>query len=252
MNNLDEGSVFVISDSGVNRINTHTLQLITKGISLANMLKKQLIFIYVGDRYENEIRKLAGYPIDRIVVIPKKNDVLTDEQYRDIYIECIKRFSPELILMCASIMSRAIASQVATLLNAGLTAECTQISVNNDEVIFTRPVSSSQLLANIGVKDTHIKICTVKKNVFDSKISKGHNQPEVCVFNLNIENDTNKTILESQANRNRERDLEKARIIVAGGRGLGQEGFVLLKEFAKNINASVGGTRVAVENGWIN
>lgn len=251
MENQHKGSIFVISDSGVDRINIHTFQLLKKGIDLAITLKKQLIFIYVGDRYEDEILKLAGYPIDKVVVIPAKNDNLSDEQYRDIYIECISRFCPEIILMCASIVSRAIASQVATLLDTGLTAECTEISVNNDEVIFTRPVGCAQFLANIGVKDTNIKMCTVKKNVFDCNISKGSYLPEVCVFDLDVKRDTNKVIIESLFIGNRDGELEKAKIIVAGGRGLGEKGFALLKEFARNINAAVGGTRVAVENGWI-
>ena len=47
-------------------------------------------------------------------------------------------------------------------------------------------------------------------------------------------------------------DLSEAELIVSGGRGLGnQEGFRSMAELAKLLKASVGGTRVAVDNGWI-
>lgn len=47
-------------------------------------------------------------------------------------------------------------------------------------------------------------------------------------------------------------DLASAKIVIAGGRGLGgEEGFGILFDLAEAIGAEVGGTRVAVEEGWI-
>jgi electron transfer flavoprotein alpha subunit len=47
-------------------------------------------------------------------------------------------------------------------------------------------------------------------------------------------------------------NLQDAKVIVAGGRGLGSEkGFKLLQELAKVIGGEVAGTRVTIENGWL-
>jgi electron transfer flavoprotein alpha subunit len=47
-------------------------------------------------------------------------------------------------------------------------------------------------------------------------------------------------------------NLEEARIIVSGGRGVGSaEGFNVIKELADVLGGEVGGSRVAVEKGWI-
>jgi len=47
-------------------------------------------------------------------------------------------------------------------------------------------------------------------------------------------------------------DLGKAKIIVAGGRGVGDvEGFKILEDLAEVLGGEVAGTRVAVEEGWI-
>jgi len=46
--------------------------------------------------------------------------------------------------------------------------------------------------------------------------------------------------------------LEDAEIIVSGGRGMGgPEGFNELKELGRLLQGAIGGSRVAVDNGWI-
>jgi len=47
-------------------------------------------------------------------------------------------------------------------------------------------------------------------------------------------------------------ELEAAERIVAGGRGVGQSGFVHIASFARLLGAAVGATRVATDRGWIN
>jgi electron transfer flavoprotein alpha subunit len=47
-------------------------------------------------------------------------------------------------------------------------------------------------------------------------------------------------------------NLEEAKIIVAGGRGVGsKENFKIIEDLAAVLNAEVGGSRVAVELDWI-
>jgi len=46
--------------------------------------------------------------------------------------------------------------------------------------------------------------------------------------------------------------IEEARIIVAGGRGVGgEEGFKLVRDIAEALGGAVGATRAAVDSGWI-
>src|SRR5579863_4884043 len=46
-------------------------------------------------------------------------------------------------------------------------------------------------------------------------------------------------------------ELEAAERIVAGGRGMGREGFAQVASFARLLSAAVGATRVATDRGWV-
>jgi electron transfer flavoprotein alpha subunit len=46
-------------------------------------------------------------------------------------------------------------------------------------------------------------------------------------------------------------ELDAAERIVAGGRGIGREGFNNVAAFARLLGAAVGATRVAADRGWI-
>ncbi len=46
-------------------------------------------------------------------------------------------------------------------------------------------------------------------------------------------------------------ELEEAERIVAGGRGIGREGFAHVAAFARLLGAAVGATRVATDRGWV-
>ena len=46
-------------------------------------------------------------------------------------------------------------------------------------------------------------------------------------------------------------ELDVAERIIAGGRGVGQEGFATIASFAHRLDAAVGATRVATDLGWV-
>ena len=46
-------------------------------------------------------------------------------------------------------------------------------------------------------------------------------------------------------------ELDAAERIIAGGRGIGQEGFTTIASFARLLDAAVGATRVATDLGWV-
>ena len=66
------------------------------------------------------------------------------------------------------------------------------------------------------------------------------------------ENEIGTKVLELLREKKKRANLSEAKVIVAGGRGVGDaEGFKILEELAAVLGGEMAGTRVAVEEGWI-
>jgi electron transfer flavoprotein alpha subunit len=76
---------------------------------------------------------------------------------------------------------------------------------------------------------------------------------EVIEIPVKLSDDEIKTkILEIVKEAKKRVNLEEASIIVSGGRGVGgKDGFKIIRELAEVLGGEVGGSRVAVEKGWI-
>jgi electron transfer flavoprotein alpha subunit len=67
-----------------------------------------------------------------------------------------------------------------------------------------------------------------------------------------LEKEIGTAVLEKVREEKKRVNLSEARVIVAGGRGVGDaRGFKVLEALASELGGEVAGTRVAVEEGWI-
>lgn len=86
-----------------------------------------------------------------------------------------------------------------------------------------------------------------KNNISGEKLSILRLAPEISAFSTT----RSITQIEIEAPVPEQVELDVAERIVAGGRGVGQEGFTAIAKFAKLLGAAVGATRVATDRGWV-
>lgn len=174
------------------------------------------------------------------------------ELYSKTALDIIKEINPDIILIGATTQGRDLAPRISSALHTGLTADCIELDINEkSQLAATRPTFGGKLMATILCK-TLPQMATVRPKVFrplseniikDTKFI--YKKPEIDDVKRKVEfiefiKNTNSSINE----------LDSAEIIVAGGKGMKNEaGFELLKEFAKNIGATLGATRGAVDMG---
>lgn len=170
--------------------------------SAAPVSKSELrhdIWICMADDYEfYEISRMAA-PLGSIVRI--------DSDDKDEIVNLAQQKTPWAILFPANMQCRLAAPWVASKLKTGITADCTDLFADGDNLIARRPAFSGAILADI-VCDTRPQIATVRVPDCDSKI------------------------------------------IFAGGRGLGKEGFEIMRAAASKFGAEIGATRAAVDSGY--
>ncbi len=241
-----------------NNITPVVLELANKANELSQKLDNQeVIALIIGERmnYDGIVEKLSNAGFDKVII--SSDDVLKDystQYYSEIAVNIINQIKPSIVLIGATTQGRDLAPRISSRLATGLTADCTMLDINEKgQLAATRPTFGGNLMATILCK-TFPQMASVRPNVFempkhpikkDTKVE--YNWVDVHNLDKKIE------LIDFQENKQiSDVQLNEAEIIVAGGKGMkSEEGFKMLEELAKLLNASVGASRGAVDSGWV-
>ncbi|HZS80439.1 MAG TPA: FAD-binding protein [Herbaspirillum sp.] len=113
---------------------------------------------------------------------------------------------------------------------------------------FERPIYAGNAIATVQSTDG-IKVITVRATGFDAAAGGGN----ATVESITAVADTGKSSFVSREMARSDRpELTAARIVVAGGRGMGSsENFKILEALADKLNAAMGASRAAVDAGYV-
>jgi electron transfer flavoprotein alpha subunit len=114
---------------------------------------------------------------------------------------------------------------------------------------FVRPVYAGNAFATVKSSDK-VKVMTIRTTAFDAAPAEGGN---ATVENIAGAGDSGLTVFAGQELTKSERpELTAARIVVSGGRGMGNgDNFKLIEAVADKLNAAVGASRAAVDAGFV-
>lgn len=229
-------------------------QLLGESRRLADKLEVPLLALIIGHQVHHLAEEAIAYGADRVYVSdsPELKDYRT-RPYSSVCLHVLREYKPEIVLMGATYTGRDLAGAIATHLPTGLTADSTQLDVNEERLLMaSRPAFSEKLLATILCKQFKPQMATVRAGVFEALPRDNSRKGEIIEVPPQMKpEDIATQVLEFVAEASRV-NLEDAEVIVAGGRGVGgAAGFQLLKELADELGGVVGASRVAVELGWI-
>lgn len=191
--------------------------------------------------------------IDKVYVFEdEKFENYDTEFYSKTAVDLIREIKPEIMLIGATAQGRDLAPRISSALQTGLTADCTDLDINEKgQLAATRPTFGGQLMATILCKKFP-QMATVRPKVFKPMSENAVKDTEIIYKKADIENIEQKVKLIDfvktvQSNIN---ELDSAEVIIAGGRGAAtDEGFKLIKELADTLNGTIGASRAAVEIG---
>ena len=149
------------------------------------------------------------------------------------------------VLAPASSYGKNILPRVAALLDAAQVSDI--ISVESADT-FTRPIYAGNAIAIVQSAD-RIKVITVRTTAFDPAAATGGS---AAVEKLQAVADTGAaTFVGREVAKSDRPELQGAKIVVSGGRGMGSaENFKLLEPLADKLNAALGASRAAVDAGF--
>lgn len=256
---LDHASwsgVWVYSEFRRGSLAPVSLELLGAGRKLADSRKVPLSAVLIGCDTDAAVGQLIGHGAD---IIYRADDPalvhFTDEAYGAILTKLIRHHRPEIVLAGATAIGRSFIPGVANILDAGLTADCTQLAIREEDgaLLQTRPAFGGNIMATIVCPDSRPQMATVRPKVMAALPFDGNRQGQVVEVKADEgELNTRVRFLESVVSERDDVNIQEADILVAGGRGLDNvEGFALMRDLADSLGGAVAATRAAVDAGWI-
>jgi electron transfer flavoprotein alpha subunit len=176
-----------------------------------------------------------------------------DDAYAKVVVELVRQKKPEVLLAGATTIGRSFIPRVAASLQTGLTADCTELDVNEEGLLLqTRPAFGGNVMATIICPNKRPQMATVRPKVMKPLKRPDHQGEIVPVSVPGACLESRIEVLEVIPEKDQTAKLTEADVIVSGGRGLQKpENFALVEELAQLFKGAVGSSRGAVEEGWI-
>ncbi len=249
--------VFIEYEHG--HIHPVSLELLGEGRKLADKLGAELAGVALGADAE-ELGHVAAtcWEHGADLVYRIADPVLThyrNEPYTKALTDLVNTFKPEIVLLGATTLGRDLAGSVATTLLTGLTADCTELAIDDERSLAaTRPTFGGSLLCTIHTLNFRPQMATVRPRVMAMPEAQLGRLGRIVDHALDMrEEDVITKVLQFVADRETNKaQLSYADAVVAGGLGLkSPENFQLVKDLAAVIGAEYGGSRPLVQKGWI-
>jgi electron transfer flavoprotein alpha subunit len=252
----DWSGVWVFAEAAGNALAPVALELLREAVELAAMLEEPVSAVLIGSGVADLAKECAAHGASRVYVVEDTalaNNLI--EPMTRVLVDIIAKEKPAVLLAGATVLGRTLMPAVAAVLETGLTADCTALSVDPETRLLkqTRPTFGGNLMATIVCPERRPQMATVRPHVFKKGEPDYSKTAEIipvkvdpALFNSKI------TFIDKHTEIAAGEKLEDAEVIVAGGRGLGKpENFEILNDLAKLFHGAVGASRPPVDEGWL-
>ncbi len=239
-----------------------SLELLGKARDLAGKLKVPVGAILLGDGVKGLCDRLFHHGADKVYLSESAEfKDFRSLPYAHAVSKLIKEREPQIVLFGATTTGRDMAPRVASELRVGLTADCTNLKIGDyekkdasykDILYQIRPAFGGNIIATIVSPDHRPQMATVREGVMKMMSPDASRKGEIVEVKAELPKEVLAARVLKRMQEEKSVDLKGAQIIVAGGMGLGsKENFKLVKDLAHALGATVGGSRAAVDAGFI-
>ncbi|MDO4614523.1 MAG: electron transfer flavoprotein subunit alpha/FixB family protein, partial [Lachnospiraceae bacterium] len=263
----DYKGVFIFAQQVDNKLSNIALELLGKARDLAQDIdEKKVTAVLIGSEVGPLADELAQYGADRVIVVddPELKDYRT-EPYTHALASVINEFKPEVMLVGATAIGRDLGPRTSARVHTGLTADCTQLDIGDfpliakpgqeqkhKQLLMTRPAFGGNTIATIACPDYRPQMATVRPGVMQKIAPIADAKAEVINYNPGFTPDSRYVTIEKIVKEISDvADIQDAKILVSGGRGVGSpENFAILEDLAEAIGGTVSCSRAVVDSGW--
>ncbi len=246
--------VYVYAEQRDGQILKVAFELLGAGKSLADDLGGDLHAILLGSGIKDQAQQLISYGAQDVVIVdaPELEEYAL-EPYTTAMAKVLEETAPEIVLFGATAIGRDLAPRLAARVHTGLTADCTvlQIDPETKNLLMTRPAYGGNLLATIICPEYRPQMATVRPGVMQPLEKDASRTGTTREITVDFTGTDTVEILEVHKEKKNIADITAAKVIVAGGRGMGgKQNFEKLQTLADSLGGAVAASRAAVEAGW--
>lgn len=259
-----QGEVWIFAEQEGGKLSDVPLELISKGRELAEKLSVPLAAVLLGEGVAPLAEKLIAHGAGKVYLV---EDALLGRYQAATYSRAIcnliEQHKPQVCLYGATAIGRDLAPTVASAMWCGLTADCTDLQIGDHtepgskeehkNLLFQiRPAFGGNIIATIVNPRRWPQMATVREGVMPMSEPDAKRSGDIVTCEAGLDGlDPPLEIIETHR-REKAVNLKAARIIVAGGAGVGsRDNFRLIRELASCLGAAVGGSRAAVDLGFV-
>lgn len=259
-----QGEVWVFAEQEDGSLHDVALELCGKARQLADRLGVKVGAVLPGWKVEGLCGRLVAQGADKVYLVddPRLAHFQT-APYARALCTLIQKHRPQILLYGATPLGRDLAPRVASAMRAGMTADCTDLEISDvtdpktktlhqNLLLQIRPAFGGNIIATIVNFDQWPQMATVREGVMPLLPPDHARQGQVIREQVEIDDALLAVKLIQRQIEPRKVNLKGARVIVAGGGGVGsRENFKLIHELAGVIGGAVGASRAAVDGGYI-
>ena len=202
--------------------------------------------VVLGSGVEDAAAELAQYGAAKIWVAD--DAALADytvDGYTNALADIIGQVNPGVVLLGATTQGKELAARLSARLDAALATDCVALGMEGDQVVATRPMYGGKVLAEVALSGAPA-IVALRPNVVTATAVPGAGAVEKVAANVGQV----RTQVKGKQLESGKIDLTEAEVVVSGGRGMGGADYSAIEALADVLNAAVGASRSAVDEGW--
>jgi electron transfer flavoprotein alpha subunit len=239
--------VYALHDDEGN-FNKNSLGALSEAAKLAGELGTEAAAVVVGDVADEAAAGLGKFGVSKVYRAKEAPEGLA-QPIVDVMAKVIQDNDFDYALFGGGLLGFEIGAGLTARLNAGVTMEVTQVNVQDGKLVAERPILQDSQIADVGYVDKP-GIIIGRLNAFDTNEGDGTAEVEDVQVELS-EWSTKARMVTRGEQRGADVNIEDAKILVGGGRGLGKkENFDLAEQLADSMGGAVAATRAVVDAGW--
>ena len=282
-NLADFSGVWVFCEQRQGKLQPTVLELMSEGRKLADDMGVELCGLLLGKDVDGMAKELGAYGADKVYIADSPLlETYTTDAYAKVICDTVMEKKPEIMLIAATNIGRDLGPRCAARLHTGLTADCTHLDVDVEKYAaflkeastlpeaqidaldrsdrnlkMTRPAFGGHLMATIICPRFRPQMATVRPGVLKKSEYDEAKANAVVVEKLSIslsEADIETKVLEVVKEAKELVDLTGAEVVVSVGRGISKDvetGIKLAEDLAAEFGGVVGGSRAAIDSGWL-